>query len=412
MALQRAGIEAVVVERHGPPDPKRGSWFSLSPNGLDALQAVGVLDIAKELGSPTPRNVLVGATGRELGTLPLGTPLADGTPALTIKRPELTAALVEESTRRGIDFRWNAALENVVRHGDEVHATLADGTTLTADLLIGADGVHSPTRRLIDPAAPPSRYVGLTNFGGVTPGGAALLHGPDAVTEQWRMVFGRRAFFGHHVLPNGDVVWFVNVPEPAIAPEVRARTSDAEWKQRLIDLVSGDTGPAPQLIEGGVLELAGDNTHDLGHVPTWHRDRMIVIGDAAHAPAPSSGQGASMAAEDAVVLAQCLRDLPDIDSAFSAFESRRRARVEKIVKTGARSSSTKSPGAFQQVMLRAIFKYAVTPKNTAWMYDHRLHWEERQATQASSSQKQSSGGSSMGSSGMRSSSIGGSSSGK
>lgn len=380
MALQRAGIESVVVERHGPPNPDRGSWFTVSPNGLDAMDVGGVLDVAKRIGSPTRRNVLVGATGRELGTLPIGDPLADGTPALTMKRSELTAALVDEAIRRGIDFRWDAGLTDAQRDGDMVHATLADGTPLKGDLLIGTDGVHSPTRRLIDPAAPTARYVGLTNFGGVTPGGAALLDGPDAVTEQWRMVFGRRAFFGHHIHPNGDVVWFVNVPEPAISPEVRAGTSDTEWKQHLIELVSGDTGPAAQLIEAGTLELAGDNTHDLGHVPTWHRDRMIVIGDAAHAPAPSSGQGASMAAEDAVVLAQCLRDLPDVDSAFAAYESLRRVRVEKIVRTGARSSSTKSPGAFQQVMLRAIFKYAVTPKSTTWMYDHRLHWDETQAT--------------------------------
>lgn len=383
MALQQAGIEAIVIERHGPPDPASGSWFSVSPNGLDAMDAVGVLDITKSLGSPTRRNVLVGATGRELGSIPLGDPLADGTPALTMKRSELTAALVEEATRRGISFRWSAALTDARRDGNQVHATLADGTTLSADLLIGTDGVHSPTRRLIDPAAPAARYVGLTNFGGVTPGGAAMLEGADAVPAQWRMVFGRRAFFGHHVHANGDVVWFVNVPEPAIAPEKRASTTHTEWRERLIGLMDGDTGPAALLINAGILELAGDNTHDLGHVPLWHRNRMIVIGDAAHAPAPSSGQGASMAAEDAVVLAQCLRDAPDVDAAFATYENLRRKRVEKIVKNGARGSSTKSPGAMQQLMLRVIFRYAITPKSAAWMYDHRLHWEERQATIAS-----------------------------
>lgn len=115
------------------------------------------------------------------------------------------------------------------------------------------------------------------------------------------MVFGRRAFFGHFAHASGDVVWFVNVPEPAITPQERDRTTDDQWRQKLIALMHGDAGPAARLIEAGTLELAGDNTHDLGHVPTWHRDRMIVIGDAAHAPASSSGQGASMAAEDAVV---------------------------------------------------------------------------------------------------------------
>ena len=383
MALQRAGIDSVIVEHHGPPDAQRGSWFTVSPNGLDALDAVGALDIAKRLGSPHRRNVLVGASGRQLGSLPLGNPLADGTPALTTKRSALTAALVDEALARGIEFQWDAGLTDARCDGDQVVATLDDGTTLTADLLIGADGVHSPTRGLIDPQAPAARYVGLTNFGGVTPGGASLLGGLEADTEQWRMVFGRRAFFGHHVHPSGDVVWFVNVPEPAITPEERATTSDEQWRRKVITLMDGDAGSAARLIEAGTLDLAGDNTYDLGHVPTWHRDRMIVIGDAAHAPAPSSGQGASMAAEDAVVLAQCLRDAPDVDTAFATYESLRRNRVEKIVATGARSSSTKSPGPLQQHLLRAIFRFAVTEKNMAWMYDHRIHSEERQATSTS-----------------------------
>ncbi|KGN38211.1 FAD-dependent monooxygenase [Knoellia subterranea] len=377
MALQRAGVDATVIERHDHPDPEAGSWFCISPNGLDALDAVGTLDLARDLGSPTRRNVLVGATGRELGTLPLGAPLANDTPALTMKRSRLTATLAHEAEERGIRTLWGAGLADAHREGDHVVAALTDGTTHTADVLIGADGVNSPTRRLIDPSAPEARYVGLTNFGGVTPGGAALLSGPDAEPEQWRMVFGRRAFFGHHVVPNGDVVWFVNWPRPLISPGERAATTHEQWREQLVDLMDGDTGPAAALIEAGTLDLVADNTHDLGHVPVWHRDRMVVIGDAAHAPAPSSGQGASMAAEDAVVLAQCLRDLPSIDEALAAYEPRRRARVERIVKAGARSSSTKSPGPLQQQLLRAVFRFAVTEKNTAWMYDHRITWEDR-----------------------------------
>ena len=94
----------------------------------------------------------------------------------------------------------------------------------------------------------------------------------------------------------------------------------------------------------GELELAGDSTYDLGHVPVWHRGRLLVIGDAAHAPSPSSGQGASMALEDAVELARCLRDLPSVEEAFAAYDAVRRTRVEKVVAAGARSSSSKTPG--------------------------------------------------------------------
>ena len=71
---------------------------------------------------------------------------------------------------------------------------------------------------------------------------------------------------------------------------------------------------------------------------------MVIIGDAAHAPSPSSGQGASMAAEDAVVLAKSLRDMPDIPRALDAYERQRRQRVERIVAQGARTSSAKTAG--------------------------------------------------------------------
>ena len=87
MALQRAGIEVVVHESHAPADGEVGSWFTVTPNGLDALDAVGSLHLAREIGLPTRANIVLGATGRELGRLPLGRPLSDGTPALTMSAP-------------------------------------------------------------------------------------------------------------------------------------------------------------------------------------------------------------------------------------------------------------------------------------------------------------------------------------
>jgi 2-polyprenyl-6-methoxyphenol hydroxylase-like FAD-dependent oxidoreductase len=126
--------------------------------------------------------------------------------------------------------------------------------------------------------------------------------------------------------------------------------------------------------------LPADNTYDLGHVPSWFRDGMIVIGDAAHAPAPSSGQGASMALEDAVLLGRFLGDAErtggTTDAAFARFEAARRRRVERIVAHGARSSSSKTPGligsAVRDVMLRLVFRYALTEKSLSWMYDYRV----------------------------------------
>lgn len=376
MAFQKAGIEAIVIEAHARDRGDVGSYFTVSPNGLDALAAIDALAIAKGEGFPTRRNVMRNSGGTVLGDLPLGTPLADGTPALTMKRSRLAVALADEAERRGIRLDYERRLVGAERDGDGVLATFADGSTERADLLIGADGVHSIVRRIIDPGARSGRYVGLTNFGGITP--ADRVSGPALEPATWQFWFGRRAFFGAHRTPTDDVVWFVNAPRDEISRSEREATSDEAWQLWLAGLFDGDPAAAAALIRAGRLELAADNTYDLGHVPTWHRDRMIVIGDAAHAPAPSSGQGASMALEDAVLLALALRDAPSIEAGFAAFEASRRDRVEKIVAHGARSSSSKTPGrigsAFRDAFMRVAFRYLITERSLAWMYDHRIDW--------------------------------------
>jgi 2-polyprenyl-6-methoxyphenol hydroxylase-like FAD-dependent oxidoreductase len=199
----------------------------------------------------------------------------------------------------------------------------------------------------------------------------------DAEREAWHMMFGQKAFFGY-LATDEQVVWFVNWPREVIDRQERTTTDSATWQARLAELFERDAGPARDLIRAGDLELAGDSTFDLGHVPVWHQGPIVIVGDAAHAPAPSSGQGASMAAEDGVILAKALRDFATVPEALAAYERARRQRVEKIVAFGARSSSAKVPGRFGRVLrdvaLRVVLRYAVTDASMAWLYDHRVDW--------------------------------------
>ena len=162
-------------------------------------------------------------------------------------------------------------------------------------------------------------------------------------------------------------MWFANVPRAEASRAERAATTAEQWQQQLLELFAGDHGPATDLIAAGRLDIAGDNTYDLPSVPTWHTDRMVIIGDAAHAPSPTSRQGASLAAEDAVILAKALRDQPAMGQALAAYERLRRDRVEKIVAEAARASSNKAPGpagrAVQGIILPLVFKFLVTDKS-------------------------------------------------
>ena len=376
MALQKAGIDAEVFEAHRPGGGDAGSYLTVATNGLDALRAVGADEPVLAAGFPTPTNLLLSGTGRRLGAVSNGGRLADGTVSHTIKRARLYQTVHEEAAARGIGVHYGKRLVGAEpAAGGGVVAAFEDGTRVAGDLLVGADGVHSPTRRLIDPAAPSPRYVGLANFGGYTPGSAI---GEPGV---WRMIFGRRAFFGYVPDPAGGTVWFANVHRPAVTPAERAATTAEQWRRQLVELFTGDAGPARDLIADGHLELAGDSTHDLPSVPTWHRGPMVILGDAAHAPSPTSGQGASMAAEDAVVLAKSLRDLPDIPRALAAYEGLRRRRVERIVAQGKRTGSAKTPGPVGRVVrdlaLPLVFKLLVTERSMAWIYDHHLDWDAR-----------------------------------
>ena len=334
MALRDRGWDVSVVERTPPDGRGSGSWFTVTPNGLSALAATDALDPVRALGSPTAGNLVLGATGRRLGTIGAGAPLADGTSALSFRRPELAAALLDLAGRRGVEVVEGARVTSASSRPDAATITLDDGAALSADVVVGADGIHSVIRRAIDPQAPSGRYLGLVNFGGITADRSDHGLAPGV----WTFVFGRRAFFGALPVADGRVVWFANEPRPAVSDDERATTTTDEWRAHLVDLAAADDSPFADLITAGRLDLAADNTHDLPSVPRWHRGRLGLIGDAIHAPSPSSGQGASMALEDAVVLGDLLgRHADDPVSAFPAFDAARRRRVEKIVAMGALS---------------------------------------------------------------------------
>ena len=252
LALHRAGIDAEVLEGR-PLDPgDTGSFLTLAPNGVDALDTLGVLDRVRADAVHSRRNAMYGATGRLLGTVTLGRPIGDGTPALTLRRSRIAAVVLEAAREAGVTTRYGARVRAVDAAAGAV--TLEDGGVLEADLVVGADGVHSLVRPAIDPGAPKPRYVGLWNFGGIT---RATPEAARLTLEQWHFVFGRQAFFGAHPTPAGDVLWFVNVPGPELSREERKERTTEGWRQHLVDLLAGDAGPGAELVRTGESSWPG-----------------------------------------------------------------------------------------------------------------------------------------------------------
>jgi 2-polyprenyl-6-methoxyphenol hydroxylase-like FAD-dependent oxidoreductase len=220
------------------------------------------------------------------------------------------------------------------------------------------------------------RYTGLLSVAGVV-AGTSFEPTPGA----YHMVFGKHGFFGYSVRPNRELYWFANIPSSA-APtrESLARTSPAEWKRRLVEVFTEDEGPAVEMLRATGEDVAAYPLFDMPSVPTWHRGALVLCGDAAHATSPSTGQGASLAIEDALVLAKCVRDVPDVTAAFARYESLRRARVERVVRYSARIGNAKVAGPvgrwFRDLMMPLALKHFANKQSHEWLYGYDVGFDE------------------------------------
>jgi 2-polyprenyl-6-methoxyphenol hydroxylase-like FAD-dependent oxidoreductase len=377
-ALAMAGIDASVYEAR-PDDPTSangiGGSLALEPNGLAALRIAGAEQAVLAAADPITHSMMSISSkpGRELpgrNRLP---------PRRLVDRGVLHRILRDRAEQSGVSINHGKKLIRVDERPDGVTAHFSDGTSAGADVLIGADGVHSTVRRLIDPDAPTARYLNLLGFEGLVDDAPDTAHlEPGTMT----FAFGRRAYYLYWKRPDGRIGWGANLPSQQYLTLKQARAvAPEDWLHTLRDAYAND---AP----GGRLaaETTSDSLQTVGAlhimppVPHWHRGRMVLVGDAVHAPSNSTGQGASLAMESAIQLARCLRDVPDVTSAFAAYEGLRRNRVEKIAARGARISHAKAPGPIAQRLMRVLLPLMVKTMNEkaiAVEKGYTIDWDAR-----------------------------------
>jgi 2-polyprenyl-6-methoxyphenol hydroxylase-like FAD-dependent oxidoreductase len=393
--LKRAGIEAEIYEAREMPE---GYALSLSCNGLAVLQELGLDRATLAQGSTVTRGIMANGKGKRLGEMEMA---SGALKSVFIKRVPLGAIISDEAERQGIKIMRGKKLQNIeVTNEGGVIATFQDGSTASGDLLVGGDGVHSRARQLIDPAARPI-YTGLLNTGGYT-SGVKVSSEPETV----HFMFCKRAFFGYHVAdmvgaagmvgaglspaptipatPNGYICWFVNWPqkEEPTRKELESST-DEERRKYMLDLFRDDQPFIREIIGAAESVFPYFPTYALPTQPvSWHKGPVVLLGDAAHAISPSSGQGASMALEDAAILAKCLRDIPDLEQAFTSYEHLRRERTTKMFEVGEHGDSGKHETRpmqqwFRDLLTPIFLKLFANPKASDWMYSYRINWDEK-----------------------------------
>ena len=380
--LAKAGIAATVFEACAQREDMGGA-LQIAPNGMWVLDELGLAGEIVEKGVASEEFSLENQQGDLLGRVTNGPAGKYGVPAVQIARRVLHRTLVEAMERRGIPIVYGKRLARLGCLATGVEAGFEDRSCAEGTLLIGADGVHSRTRALLFPDGPRPAYTGLFTVGGFARHPRLAPSSPRELSRM-HMIFGRNGFFGYGYfdpLRPDTVMWWSHLArdrEPDRA-EYRSWPTE-EIRRELLERHRGWQEPVGTILESAPEMLRGP-VFDVPSLPAWSRERVLLIGDAAHAISPHAGQGASLALEDAMLLAKLLRDGgAGPDELFARFTAARRRRVERIIAEARRRGDGKrtlSPrAAWIRDRVLSLFARVRGGRMNEWMYSYRIAWEE------------------------------------
>lgn len=324
IALRRNDTPVEIIERD-PDWSVYGVGIIQQMNVVRAMNALGVLDdylsCAFGFDSTTLFTGPAGIKDAKFDTPRLAGP--DHPSNAGIRRTDLQKVLAEAATKAGANVRLGLTVTDMHDDGTEVEVNFSDGSTKCYDIVIGADGIYSSTRQEILPDAPAPSYTGQwvwrynfprpAELDGIHIFAGPLNAGFVPITDDLMYLFLLSEEPDSKALP---------VEGAAEALRARAKTPPPQVAA-ILDQITDDAGVVARPIE--TIQLEGD----------WHKGRIVLIGDAAHASTPHLAQGAGMAIEDALVLAEELNRTNSPEQAYAAYQSRRMPRVAHVAKSSA-----------------------------------------------------------------------------
>jgi salicylate hydroxylase len=323
LSLLRAGFDVHVYERAAAIS-EVGAGIQVSPNASRVLHRLGLADELARMGvRPLHLHQRRWDDGRTLLRSPLGDAVVDafGYPHYQTHRADLLAALVGALPPERLHVGHR--LVELIDHGDRVEAGFENGARAEADVLVGADGIHSAVREsLFGPEDP--TFTGCAAYRGLVPA-ERLAHLDLEVTAQVWM--GPGAHFVHYFVQRKRLVNFVAVVE-------QESWTGESWTDRgeIADALVAFEGWHPQVHE---ILRAVDQTFiwglfDRAPLERWSVGRVTLLGDACHPMLPFMAQGAAQALEDGATLTACLTQIPDVAAALGLYETLRLPRASRI----------------------------------------------------------------------------------
>ncbi len=318
IALRRAGFMVAIVEKD-PDWSVYGVGIIQQANVIRAMTSLGIIDDYIDAGFGFDSVDIYIPTGQRVASVP-SQRLVPGYPAnVGIGRRALHRVLGDRALAAGATIRLGVTVATLADDGAGVDVTFSDGTADRYDVVVGADGLYSQMRAHVAPDAPAPAFVGqgVWRYNFPRPADVTALCAYDGP-------------IGVGLVPLSDTLMYmyVTTPEPenrrypraGLAAEMRGKLAGQPPRiAALAEQIIDDDAVVYKPLEWIMLEQA------------WHRGRVVLIGDAVHATTPHLGQGAGMAIEDSIVLAEELLGHDDPETAFVAFRDRRLDRCRYIV---------------------------------------------------------------------------------
>ncbi|QDK78586.1 monooxygenase [Spirosoma sp. KCTC 42546] len=322
LALQKIGIRASVFEA-APVSKPLGAGLALAANAIKAFQRLGIADEVVQAGRLLDAFTIYDQHGRVV-TRTDSRVISQkyGLDNFSIHRAALHQVLLHQLDN-GVVHMGKRGIQ-INQQPDKVIIQFDDDTTHEADYLLVADGIHSPIRQQLMPDSK-ARYAGYTCWRAVVDATGLNL---SEASETW----GTAGRVGVVPLATNQLYWFATQNAPANDSRMRARTPNDLLRQ-----FDSYHSPIPDVIARTPDNaLIWNDICDLKPLARYAFDKVVLLGDAAHATTPNLGQGACQAIEDAVVLADELAKGGTVPDAFKRFEQRRLKRTHIISKTSRR----------------------------------------------------------------------------